>query len=153
MYLSFFLNIGNLKECCEAFMDSETKTSKVFLMFTDSVKTFIAGISAFRLFRETGDQTWLTRGRKHKELMKHWTTEGSEWNFKHKLNLMEAEDSYCQGNIDFAKEYYKEAIACARSHKFINDEGEKYDPTKMVLTRGSIWVCYFTDHSIVASPN
>jgi hypothetical protein len=82
--------------------------------------------------------------------MKHWTTEGSEWNFKHKLK---AEDLYCQGNIDFAKEYYKEAIACARSHKFINDEGEKCNPTKMVLTRGSAWVCYFTDHSIVAFPN
>jgi tetratricopeptide (TPR) repeat protein len=54
--------------------------------------------------------------------MKVWSEQGCKWNFEQKLLLLSAEESYCLCDYAAAKESYKNAIAAAKSHKFINDE-------------------------------
>lgn len=54
--------------------------------------------------------------------MKHWADEGAAWNFEHKLKLMEAEERFCIGDLETAKQSYKIAIELAKDRKFINDE-------------------------------
>ena len=40
--------------------------------------------------------------KKHLQDMKRWNEQGVSWNFKHKLQLMEAKD-YLSGNVNLAK--------------------------------------------------
>jgi tetratricopeptide (TPR) repeat protein len=54
--------------------------------------------------------------------MKVWYDQGSTWNFKQKLTLMEAEEYFSNGNFQLAKESYQKAITCSRSNNSINDE-------------------------------
>ena len=54
--------------------------------------------------------------------MKLWNEQGISWNFKHKLQLMEAEEHYSSGNLKLAKESYKNAIESSRLSRFVNDE-------------------------------
>eukprot|EP00956_Cyclotella_meneghiniana_P008824 scaffold12097_cov28-Cyclotella_meneghiniana.AAC.2 len=54
--------------------------------------------------------------------MRAWAERGSSWNFRHKLQLMEAEHHCCNGNFEQATQSYENAIATARVHKYINDE-------------------------------
>lgn len=115
------LDRDDLKQRYEKFLELEKVTSHIFLMFPDSVKTFIAGLAALRLFRQTRDQSWLNKGTECKNKMKHWAEEGSAWNFEHKLVLLEAEAYFSCGNFELAKSSYKHAIAKAQSHRFVND--------------------------------
>jgi tetratricopeptide (TPR) repeat protein len=54
--------------------------------------------------------------------MKLWDEQGSSWNFRHKLQLMQAEEYFSTGDFQQARESYKNAIHTAGSHKFVNDE-------------------------------
>lgn len=54
--------------------------------------------------------------------MKIWADQGSPFNFRHKLELMQAEEHYCNGNIASARELYKSAITSAHASKYINEE-------------------------------
>ena len=48
---------------------------------------------------------------------------GSSWNFEHKLQLMEAECYYCNGNFEKAAELYKKATISAKASKSFYAEG------------------------------
>jgi hypothetical protein len=86
-----------------------------------AVRELPPGLAAFRLYRQTNDPVWLKRGQKCKQKMKVWSEQGCKWNFEQKLLLLSAEESYCLCDYAAAKESYKNAIAAAKSHKFIND--------------------------------
>lgn len=103
------------------------------LMFSDSVQSFIAGLAAYRIFRATGDQVWADRGRTLKKMMGHWAEEGSSWNFSHKHLLLQAEEHYCLGDHERARESYSAALAEAKQHKFVNDLSLGYELTAMFL--------------------
>ena len=115
------LKNGDLKEKCEKYFEIEAQIRSNWLLFYDSAHAFIAGLAAFQVFRHTGDAIWAERGRKCKQNMKHWA-DNCAWNFMHKLQLLEAEEYYCSGNLRCAREYYDAAIATAGVHKFANDE-------------------------------
>lgn len=109
-----------LKEYAEKFYAMEK--SSWFLFFGDSAQTLIVGLVAFQVYRTTHDNLWLDRGRNCTADMKLWAQHGSLWNFQHKLMLLEAEEHYSNGKVENAQLSYKNAIASAKSHKFINDE-------------------------------
>jgi tetratricopeptide (TPR) repeat protein len=54
--------------------------------------------------------------------MKLWSNGGSQWNFKHKLLLLQAEEYYSIGDYVSAQDFYNIAIQIAKSHKAISDE-------------------------------
>ena len=120
LYLSYLMNHDDLKECYEVFL--ATKAEEYFITFLHSVRAFIAGLAAFRIYRETRDSLWMSLGTEHMREMRAWAERGSSWNFQHKLQLMEAEYYYCNGNFEQAEQSYTKAIASATSHKYINDE-------------------------------
>jgi len=120
MYSSFLMNHDNVKECCETFLSLEIK--EYYTNFLQSIKVFIAGLVSFQIYRDTGDSSWKSRGVERINEFRVFADQGSDWNFKHKLQLMEAEDYSCSGDYEQAEESYKKAIASARVHKYVNDE-------------------------------
>ena len=75
-----------------------------------------------KIYRKTRSPIWLTNAKKRLQDMKLWNEQGEAWNFHHKLQLMEAEEHYSSGNLDLAKESYKNAIDSSRLSRFVNDE-------------------------------
>jgi tetratricopeptide (TPR) repeat protein len=119
--LSFILDDGDaIKRCCEKFIDAEK--SSFFLFFGDTVQAFIVGLSSLRIYRETRCSLWLERAKKCMSDMMLWSDDGSQWNFKHKLLLLQAEEYYSIGDYVSAQDFYNKAIQTAKSHKAINDE-------------------------------
>lgn len=98
LYLSFILDDEALKEKLDQFLQ-EVKKSEWFLMFFDSITTFIVGLCSFRFFRETRMPLWKERGRKSLASMKRWATQGTDWNFKQKVCLLAAEEYYSDGQF------------------------------------------------------
>lgn len=114
------MNRDNVKECCEAFLSLEIQEHHT--SFLESIKVFIAGLVSFQLYRDTGDSLWKSRGVERINEFKVFSDQGSDWNFEHKLQLMEAENYACSGDYTQAEDSYKKAIASAQVHKYINDE-------------------------------
>jgi tetratricopeptide (TPR) repeat protein len=44
------------------------------------------------------------------------------WNFRHRLELLQAEEQFSYGDFEGAKDLYSRAIASSRTHRFINEE-------------------------------
>lgn len=53
--------------------------------------------------------------------MKEWSVH-SDWNFKNKLLLIEAESYNTQGDFDKAAMHYEASIKAAKEHKFMHEE-------------------------------
>ena len=101
-------------------LESEYKSGVT--LYTASIHKFIIGLAAFRLYRKNLDFAWAERGRECIQALKEWNKEGSTWNFKQKLKLLEAEENYCLGNFEGAKIFYQDAISAARLYKNLSDE-------------------------------
>ncbi|KAL7485069.1 hypothetical protein ACHAW6_010670, partial [Cyclotella cf. meneghiniana] len=117
LYRSFMLNNDSaVKEYAEEFFQFDK--SAWFMISGSIVQTFIAGLTAFQLYRESHNAIWAERGSSRKATMKLWAEQGSSWNFKQKFLLMEAEEHYCNGDIEIARKFYTSAIEAAKLHKF-----------------------------------
>jgi hypothetical protein len=100
----------------------ETRKETWLLISNESRHDFYSGLASFRLYRSTGDQIWLERGKQAKSNMKFWAENGSMWNFEHMSYLLEAEEHYCCANLVEAQTSFTNAITAARLHKFVHDE-------------------------------
>lgn len=120
LYLSYLMNDAHLKDHYEAFIASEIEDSH--LTYLKSIRVFIGGLAAFQLYRETCDSLWKNRASEQMKTVKLWAEQGSQWNFEHKLCLMEAEDYYCSSNYEQAAISYEKAISSAKRHKYINED-------------------------------
>lgn len=124
LFLSFLLDNNGIEACGKSYYETEERLSSGgrSLLGELAVRVLPPGLAAFRLFRQTKDSIWLKRGQKCKKDIQVWVEQGCRWNFEHKFLLLAAEESHCLGDNDVAKEYYKNAIAAAQTHKFLNDE-------------------------------
>ena len=68
-----------------------------------------------------GDEKYKVRGEKALNKLKEWSRY-SEWNFKQKQLLLEAEFHYSMKNSSMAATCYEASIEAARKSKLINDE-------------------------------
>jgi hypothetical protein len=128
MYLSFFmLSNKDLKERATEYFEVESKTRSNLLMFTGSAQAFVGGLAAYKICRTAVDPSWKTIGDMCKNEMKHWAEEGNSQNFKHKLLLLLAEESYCKGEFESARGFYAQAIEAAKVHRFVNDLAISYE--------------------------
>lgn len=91
------------------------------LLYSDSGQTFITGLVAFWVYRKTNDLIWSKRGHEAKLQMKLWA-ETSEWNFKGKFHLLEAEEYFSNNDLKSASISYESAILASKEHRFINDQ-------------------------------
>jgi hypothetical protein len=119
-YLCLVFNEGDLKYHLEALFRLDSRPG--FLWSVDIFIEFTAGLSCYKVYRDTRDPTWASRGKKCTNQMKLWNDQGSSWNFQHRLHLLEAEEHCSNFEFNLAKVSYRNAIASARSSKFVNDE-------------------------------
>jgi tetratricopeptide (TPR) repeat protein len=137
LYLDFVFYQQNLKESCEQFHQKEVQSGCI--CFNETVHAFIAGLASYQLYRETEDFFWYERGKKRLDEIKLLADRGAAWNFSHKLNLLEAEDSFSLGDFDAAKQSYQDAIAASEAHKFNNDLSLSYElAAKFYLSIGEL---------------
>ena len=74
--------------------------------------------------------------------MKVWEEQG-KWNFSHKIKLLQAEEKYSLGSFDDARELYKQAIAVANEHRFVNDLALSYElAAHFFMSAGDLVVSY-----------
>ncbi|KAL3767422.1 hypothetical protein ACHAWO_010078 [Cyclotella atomus] len=121
LLVSFLFRRDDTQECGKTYYELDERSAQSVLSEL-VIRALPPGLAAFRLYRETKDSVWLKRGQKCKQKMQVWSEQGCKWNFEQKLLLLMAEESYCLCDYAAAKEYYKKAIAAAKSHKFLNDE-------------------------------
>jgi hypothetical protein len=119
LYLDLVYFQQDVKGFCETYHQHEIPSGLV--VFYETSHSFIAGLASYQAYRETGDFLWYERGKKRLDEMKIWAEQGAAWNFSHKLSLLTAEDCFCLGDLDNAKQAYKQAISTADAHRFVND--------------------------------
>ena len=70
-----------------------------------------------------------------KEELQRFVTH-SEWNFRHKLQLLEAEIAFrLDADYDTASKTYDDAIETAKRHSFLNETALAYERAAMFLRR------------------
>lgn len=83
---------------------------------------FYDGLINFYFMGQTDDTRYLERGENALSRMMEWVRH-SDWNFKNKLLLMQAEYHKVMKNSKMAADCYDASITAARDHKFIHEEG------------------------------
>ncbi|KAL3817360.1 hypothetical protein ACHAXA_004486 [Cyclostephanos tholiformis] len=128
MYVYFtFCESAKMKEFAELFfMTSDPVIWASYHYMT--MHKFYGGLVAFRLYRETKNPIWAERGQAAKFATKKWA-ESSRHNFQHRVYLLEAEEAFCNNDIEHAQLLYENAISAARKHHFINFEALAYELT------------------------
>jgi tetratricopeptide (TPR) repeat protein len=86
------------------------------------VLTFLHGLSAFQLLRKNNTAKLRTIPRSAIAALKTAASH-SEWNFRNKVHLLEAENYSFNNKHEEAKASYAAAIASAHSSGFIHEEG------------------------------
>ena len=88
------------------------------------LESFTLALVAHALVRR-GDnaERWSNVAAEATATVSKWAEEDSEWNFRHKADLLKAEAAYNLGDNDAAIKLYEAAIAGAGEHCFINEQG------------------------------
>ncbi|KAL7553996.1 hypothetical protein ACHAWF_017381, partial [Thalassiosira exigua] len=88
------------------------------------IAEFLDGLVAFHFAREAtkDNEQWAEIGEGNINLLRQWSA-SSEWNFRNKLELLEAEFYYFRGDKSNALEKYQAAIRSAQDHRFVHEEG------------------------------
>eukprot|EP00584_Thalassiosira_punctigera_P026025 CAMPEP_0172580146 /NCGR_PEP_ID=MMETSP1067-20121228/139611_1 /TAXON_ID=265564 ORGANISM="Thalassiosira punctigera, Strain Tpunct2005C2" /NCGR_SAMPLE_ID=MMETSP1067 /ASSEMBLY_ACC=CAM_ASM_000444 /LENGTH=186 /DNA_ID=CAMNT_0013372883 /DNA_START=496 /DNA_END=1053 /DNA_ORIENTATION=+ len=88
----------------------------------NSARIVCEGIAYLNLARETEQSTkWKKLGEKAVALMSRLEFM-SKWNFESKLQLLQAELHYVEGDLQSAEATYKASILSAHNHKFMHEE-------------------------------
>ena len=100
------------------------KATKLYSSIEVIHETFYAGLIAASLLRQNGDDKikWRSLVEAALNQLSNWAELGSEWNFRHKLDLLKAEKSFSENEMEAAAASYESAIRGAKKHCFINEE-------------------------------
>jgi tetratricopeptide (TPR) repeat protein len=116
-----FNDYEGIKDGATRYFEIATKPSWMLLVI-HSAHAFFGALASYRLLRETRDPVWAARAKKFHSAIQLWAEQGSSWNWRHKAELLTAEEHYCNGNFGDAQVAYTNAISNAATSKFINDE-------------------------------
>ena len=121
-YISFmFRSYDDMKVNIEKYLGC-IRNTWANLLLAHAQHAFYVGLISFWLVRKSRDEhQWHQMGNKSKLALKKWT-ESSQWTFENKWYLLEAEESFCNNDLDAAKTYYDKAISSAKSHKVRGSE-------------------------------
>ena len=115
-YTSFMFRLyDDSKNYAEKYLDCVDSTW-ANLVLRHAFQAFHMGLISFWLARKSREQRWYERGERSKLALKKWA-ESSKWTFENKWYLLEAEESYCDNNLEVAKLFYEKAISSAKEHK------------------------------------
>ena len=119
LYISFMFRLyEDTKYYAEEFLACVASSTWSNLVFVHSFYTFYFGLASYWVARSSRGERdqWYDRGNESKLALKKWA-ETCQWTFEHKWYLLEAEEAFCNGNFDGAKEYYEKAVTSAKDHK------------------------------------
>lgn len=120
MYSAFvFRNYEDMKLAAEHY--SDFKVLSWIFVYSSSIQTFYEGLVSFWIGRKEKDDTWIEKGKKCLKTIESFA-ETCSWNFSSKLYLLQAEQAYCDGNLDLAETMYDAAIFCSKEHRFLSEE-------------------------------
>jgi predicted ATPase len=92
------------------------------------IETFYMGLAAAAILQRqavpntTDVGRWQGMATESLDSLTKWADEGSEWNFRHKADLLKAEIAVGTGDIDTAVSSFQSAIMGARNSCYINEE-------------------------------
>ncbi len=113
-------NYAEMKRSAERFIEVQVPSWN--LLAGHFVQSFLVSLASYRVYRETGDPLWAERGKEYQERIVGWKEQGSLWNFEHKSFLLDAEESYSNGDLETARVSYDRAISSAQQHNFVHEE-------------------------------
>ena len=89
---------------------------------------FLDGLIAFTCAQkhQSDEEYWTNIALEVIEKFQKWV-KSSEWNFSHKLYLLEAEHNVLKGDDAAAVFMYDLSITTARKHRFVQDEGLSFE--------------------------
>ncbi|KAK1744417.1 putative AAA ATPase [Skeletonema marinoi] len=122
-YISFiFRSYDDTIENIEKYFALQENTWGI-LFLAQAVHAFHTGLISFWVARKSKEQKlrWYQRGNQSKLALKRWA-ESSQWTFENKWYLLEAEESFCNNDVESAKTYYEKAVTSAKLHKFVHEE-------------------------------
>ncbi|KAK1742678.1 putative AAA ATPase [Skeletonema marinoi] len=120
-YVSFiFRSYDDTIENIEKYFAFQENTWGI-LFLAHAVHAFHTGLISFWAARKSKEQRWYQRGNQSKLALRRWA-ESSQWTFENKWYLLEAEESFCNNDVEAAKTYYEKAITSAKLHKFVHEE-------------------------------
>lgn len=102
--------------CLKHFESKELETK-----YTSIYNVFYDGLINFYFMGQTGNLLYLERGEKALSKMREWVGH-SDWNFKNKFLLMQAEFYRIKKDVKRADVCYESSIVAARDHRFIHEE-------------------------------
>merc|ERR1719203_1517927 len=97
------------------------QTEAFGMKYTSIYNEFYEALITFYFMRQTGEERYLVRGENALRKIREWSVH-SDWNFKNKLLLLEAEMHNNQKDFDKAASCYQASIRAAQEHKFIHEE-------------------------------
>eukprot|EP00985_Skeletonema_marinoi_P010653 scaffold4990_cov72-Skeletonema_marinoi.AAC.1 len=122
-YISFiFRSYDDTIENIEKYFALQENTWGI-LFLAQAVHAFHTGLISFWVARKSKEQRlrWYQRGNQSKLALRRWA-ESSQWTFENKWYLLEAEESFCNNDVESAKTYYEKAVTSAKLHKFVHEE-------------------------------
>uniref|UniRef100_A0A7R9WCS1 Orc1-like AAA ATPase domain-containing protein n=1 Tax=Pseudictyota dubia TaxID=2749911 RepID=A0A7R9WCS1_9STRA len=102
-------------------------------------KFFYHGLAALALARKQGHSKWADTINSTMAQMRKWTV-STPWNCMHKLELLNAEYAYLEGDLAEAAKKYDRAASVAAEHHFVHEEA-------LALERAGIFYLETGDHT------
>ncbi|KAL7528135.1 hypothetical protein ACHAXR_007195, partial [Thalassiosira sp. AJA248-18] len=124
MYITFMLReYDQMKDFAEKYFEYNLHSWTIFwtILYIYTAQIYVGGLVSFWIFRQSNDPKWAERGCKAIFAMKKWA-ESSQHNFQQNAYLLEAEQAFCNNDIESAEALYEKAISASRGHRFINNE-------------------------------
>lgn len=129
LYLAYLFHQHSLAEEMVIKCEEVAQLAKFCPFFEIITETFYMGlIAAEALQRRVGGKStsemerWQQLAMSSLNLLTKWADEGSEWNFRHKADLLRAEIAVATGDSDTAISSYQSAIMGAGKSCYINEE-------------------------------
>lgn len=115
-----FRDMENALKCTDLYCEHFLAEAKR-LEYTSITPEFYEALITFYFMRQTGEEKYLIRGENAMCKIKEWSVH-SDWNFKNKVLLVEAEWYNIKKGFDKAALCYEASIRAAHQHRFVQEE-------------------------------
>ena len=129
LYLAYIFRRSDVSEEMAEALEEIAAQGKFCSSFEVIVETFYMGLVAAAILQgqassdtATDISRWRQLANNSLNLLTQWAEEGSEWNFRHKADLLRAEIAVANGDAATAVSSYQSAILGAGKSSYINEE-------------------------------
>lgn len=130
MWLAYLYRRYDLAAECATKHQDFAAGNPIYASIETIVETFYLGLVASAVLRDqlrlgsdvdSNAENWTKIVTDVTNKVSRWNEEDSSWNFQNKIDLLNAERAFCEGNYPRAIEMYESSIGNAGKHGFINE--------------------------------